>query len=164
MKCIAHFSVNAPLSVQLPRTPNHFLLPRHWTRDPRLLVKLMYERSRVNVKVERARTRVNISRQWKSSYYCVRIVEWGAKEESEKKIGRKRGRGREERISVIKGIQKIFEEEWKKIIQKRHLFEWILLFSPAFFFKKIQYEQIPKDKRKNLFYVIFCLATLQSLC
>ena len=36
------------------------------------------------------------------------------KEQSEKKIRRKRQRGREERISVIKGTEKSFEGEWKK--------------------------------------------------
>ena len=49
----------------------------------------------------------------------------------------------------FKGTEKIFEEKWKKIIQKRRLFEWTLLFLLAF--QKNQYKQIPKDKMKNLF-------------
>ena len=40
------------------------------------------------------------------------------KEESEKKMRRKRGRGRGERISVIKGTQKFLKKSGKKYSEK----------------------------------------------
>jgi len=66
----------------------------------------------------------------------------------------------EKQISIIKGKEKNFEEKRKQIIHKRRLFEWTLLFSPAF--KKIQYERIPNEKEKYIVR-ISCLATLQSI-
>ena len=42
-----------------------------------------------------------------------------------------------EKISIIKGKEKIFEEKRTQIIQKRRLFEWTLLFFSCCFFNPI---------------------------
>ena len=39
------------------------------------------------------------------------------------------------KFQLLKGKEKNFEEKRKQIIHKRRLFEWTLLFSPAFFKK-----------------------------
>lgn len=57
----------------------------------------------------------------------------------------------------------IFEGRWEKIFRKG-IYSSELSFFPPCFLKEIQYEQIPKDKRKYFFYVISCPATLLSIC
>ena len=66
------------------------------------------------------------------------------------------------KFQLLKGKEKNFEEKRKQIIHKRRLFEWTLLFSPAFL-KKIQYEQIP-NKNLQCIVRISRLATVLSIC
>ena len=42
----------------------------------------------------------------------------------------------------------MFWRKVEKIIQKRHLFEWTLLFSPAFFKKKSNMNRSKRQKKK----------------
>ena len=69
-------------------------------------------------------------------------------------------------MSVIKGMEKCFEEKWKKLFRKGiYLGElsFFLLFFFFFFFLNL-IKTDPKDKRKKLFYAISCLTTLLSIC
>ena len=65
--------------------------------------------------------------------------------------------------TIIKGTEKFLKKSGKKLLRKGICLSK-LSFLPPCFLKEIQYEQIPKDKRKYFFYVISCPATLLSIC